>query len=232
MSQRHPASRRAQQDSNSEPDDVFVARVLHAGKWAERNQQILTVAMVVVAIAAAGLLYYRSYSRSLTQQAAQQLELIYQTVAMADTEGARTELGTFIERFGGTPYGPEARLLLGDLYLRDGSPQQAQAVLRPLGESPSEPIELQAAQLLAVAYEQDNQPQEAERLYLQIADRAELAFEVRDALAAAGRLRAERGDAAGALELYQRALDELEEDDPNRGLFEMRIEELRTATST
>lgn len=232
MSKRHPASHKTQQESAGEPDDVFVAQVLHAGKWAESNQQILTVLAVVVAIGIAGLLYYRSYRRSLTDQAAQQLELIYQTVAMADVEGARTELGTFIDRFGGTPYGPEARLLLGDLYLRAGSPQQAQAVLRPLGESPSEPLELQAAALLAAAYEQDNQPQEAERIYLQIADRSELDFEVLDALAAAGRLRAARGDNAGALELYERALEGLEPDAPQRGLFEMRIEELRTAAST
>lgn len=214
------------QDSS---DDVFVAKVLHAGKWAERNQQLVTVLAVVLAIGVAGLLYYRSYRRSMGEQAAQQLELIYQTVAMADVEGARTELGTFIERFGGTPYEREARLLLGDLYLRDGSPQQAQAVLRPLGDSPRAPIELQAAALLAAAYEQDGQSQEAERLYLAIADRSDLDFEVRDALAAAARLRTERGDREGALELYERAIEDLEEGDPERGLFEMRIEEIRAA---
>jgi predicted negative regulator of RcsB-dependent stress response len=231
MSQRHPASRKTQHESGSEPDDVFIARVLHAGKWAEKNQQVLTVLLVVVAIGVAGLLYYRSYRRSLGEQAAQQLELIYQTVAMGDVEGARTELATFIERFGGTAYEPEARLLLGDLYLRAGSPQQAQAVLRPLGESPSNPLEMQAAALLAAAYEQDNQADAAERTYLAIADRSELDFEVRDALAAAGRLRAARGDAEGALRLYERALERLPEDDPERGLFEMRIEELRTASA-
>jgi len=231
MSKRHPASHKTQQQPEQD-DDVFVARVLHAGKWAEKNQQVLTILMVVVAIGIAGLLYYRSYRRSLTEQAGQQLELIYQTVSIGDVEGARTELATFIERFGGTAYGPEARILLGDLYLREGSPQQAQAVLAPLGESPGDPLELQAAGLLAAAYEQDNQPQEAERIYLRIADRAELSFEIREALAAAARIRAGRGDAAGALELYERALADLEQDDPARGLFEMRIEELRSATST
>lgn len=231
MAQRHPAARRTAQHSKSEPDDVFVARVLHLGKWAEKNQQVVTVLVVVLAIAVAGLVYYRSYRRSLTEQAGQALEQIYQTVAMADVEGARTELGTFLERFGGTPYEAEARLLLGDLYLRDGSPQQAQAVLRPLGESPGEPLEFQAATLLAAAYEQDGQPAEAERVYLAIADRSDLDFQVRDALEAAARLRAERGDADGALELYQRALDGLEEGSPERGLYEMRIEELRSATS-
>jgi predicted negative regulator of RcsB-dependent stress response len=231
MSQRHPAARRTTPQSSNEPDDVFVARVLHLGKWAERNQQVITVLLVVVAIGVAGLVYYRSYRRSLGQQAAQQLELIYQTVAMADTEGARTELATFLERFDGTPYAAEARLLLGDLYLRDGSPEQAQAVLRPLGESPGEPLEFQAAMLLAAAYEQDGQTADAERTYLAIADRSDLSFQVRDALEAAARLRAAQGDSAGALELYQRALESLEEGSPERGLYEMRIQEIRSASN-
>ncbi len=231
MSQRHPAARRTAQQSNSEPDDAFLARVLHLGKWAEKNQQIVTVLAVLLAIAVGGLVYYRGYRRSLTEQASQALEQIYQTVSMADVEGARTELGTFLERFGGTPYEAEARLLLGDLYLRDGSPQQAQAVLGPLGESPGEPLEFQAATLLAAAYEQDGQGAEAERIYLAIADRSDLDFQVRDALESAARLRAERGDAQGALELYERALEGLEEGSPERGLYQMRIEELRTATS-
>ena len=231
MSQRHPAARRTAQQSANEPDDVFVARVLHLGKWAEKNQQLITVLAVVLAIGVAGLVYYRSYRRSLGAQAAQELEQIYQTVSMADVQGAQTELGTFLERFGGTPYEAEARLLLGDLYLREGSAQQAQAVLQPLGESPGEPLEFQAATLLAAAYEQDGQAAEAERIYLSIADRSDLDFQVRDALESAARLRAERGDTQGALELYERALDGLEEGSPDRGLYQMRIEELRSAAT-
>jgi hypothetical protein len=90
MSQRHPAARRTVHQSDSQPDDVFVARVLHLGKWAENNQQLLTVLAVVFALGVAGLLYYRSYRRSLAVQAAQQLVTIYQTVAISDAEGAPT----------------------------------------------------------------------------------------------------------------------------------------------
>ncbi len=226
MSQPKPVARKT-----ADADDVFVSRVLHASKWAERNQQVITVLAIVAAIAVAGLIYYRSYRRSLGDQAAQQLELIYQTVAISDTEGAKTELGTFLERFSGTAYEAEARILLGDLYLRDGSPQQAQAVLRPLGESPNGPLELQAATLLAAAYEQDGQGGEAETIYLAIANRSDLDFQVRDALESAARIRAARGDLEGALELYERAIEGLEEGAPERGVYEMRIEEIRSATS-
>ena len=231
MAKRHPGARRSKQQSGSEPDDVFVANVLHVGKWAEANQQLLTVAAVLVAILVAGLLYYRGYRTSLNQQAAQQLELVYQTVAIRDTEGAINELTTFLERFSGTAYEGEARLLLGELYLADGRAEQALAVLEPLGASPREPIELQGASLLAAAYEQVGRTSEAEEVYLSVADRSDLDFQVRNALAAAARLRADRGDAAGAIELYEQALEGLPEESPDRGLYEMRIAEIRAGTN-
>jgi hypothetical protein len=230
MSKRHPGSRRtAKQASSQEPDDVFVARVLHLGKWAEANQQLLTVLIVVVAILLAGLVYYRNYRSSLNMQAAQQLELVYQTAAIQDTEGAVNELTTFLERFSGTAYEGEARLILGEIYLRDGRSEQAHAVLEPLGRSPRRPIELQGASLLASAYEQVGRAAEAEEIYLLIASRSDLDFQVRNALAAAARLRSERGDLAGAIQLFERALDGLDEGAPARGLYEMRIAELRAA---
>jgi hypothetical protein len=231
MSKRHPGARRTRTESASEPDDVFVARVLHFGKWAEANQQLLTVLIVVAAILVAGLVYYRNYRASLNVQAAQQLELVYQTAAIQDTEGAINELTTFLERFSGTAYEGEARLLLGEIYLRDGRSEQAQAVLEPLGRSPRAPIELQGAALLAAAYEQVGRRQDAEQVYLTVASRSDLDFQVRNALAAAARLRSERGDVAGAIQLFEQALEGLEEESPERGLYEMRIAELRAGTN-
>lgn len=232
MAKRHPGSRRARQESSQEPDDVFVAKVLHFGKWAEANQQLLTVMIVVVAISVAGLVYYRNYRSSLAVQAAQELELVYQTVQIQDVEGAVDGLVTFLERFSGTAYEGEARLLLGDLYLRDGRSQQAEAVLEPLGSSPRSPIEFQGAALLAAAYEQEGRAGEAEEVYLGIADRSDMGFQVRNALASAARIRADRGDSRGAVALYQRALEELEEDSPERGLYEMRIAEIEASAIT
>jgi predicted negative regulator of RcsB-dependent stress response len=229
MSKRRP---QAHKSHHEEAEDAFVTNVLQAGKWAEANQQLLTIAVVVIAIGVGALLYFRSYRQNLAQQASTELEQVYQSVSINDLEGARTQLGTFLERFGGTPYEAEARLLLGDLYLRDGSPEQAEAVLRPLGASPREPIEFQGAALLAAALEEDRQWDEAQQVYLRIADRSDLDFQVRDALAAAARIRSAQGDTQGAVALYERLLDRLDENDPQRGLYEMRIEEIKAATNT
>jgi predicted negative regulator of RcsB-dependent stress response len=229
MAQRQPGTHRAKA---GEPDDVFVAKVLHAGKWAEANQRLLTILIVVVALAFVGFLYYRSYRGSLTEQAAQQLEVVYQSVAIQDTEGAIGQLVTFLERFSGTPYEGEARLLLGDLYLRTNRAEQAMAVLLPIGASPRGPIELQVASLLAVSYEQLGRADEAEATYMRIVGRSDMDFQVRNALAAAARIRRDRGDVAGAIQLYERALEDLDADDPQRGLYEMRIAEIRASTRT
>ena len=65
-------------------------------------------------------------------------------------------------------------------------------------------------------------------MYLAVADKATLDFEVRNALEAAARIRVTQGDRDGAIALYQRAMQGLDEDAPERGTFEMRIEELQS----
>lgn len=230
MSQKHPGARRTAKQEEHE-DDVFVAKVLEASNWAKGNQQLLTVLGVVLVIAFAGATYYGNYRDTLTQQAAQQLESIHQSIALQDREGAKTELATFLSRFDGTAYAGEARLLLGELYLQTNDPQQALAVLEPMAASPRDPIEFQAAALLAVAYEQDERWSDAEDLYLRIADRAELDFQIQDALTSAARIRAEQGNSTGAVELYQRILEDIDENAPIRGIFEMRIQELESGAT-
>lgn len=233
MAQKHPRSRRTRKQSADDGEDAFIASILDFSNWARDHQQVLTVAGVVTAILIAGGLYYNSYRSQLTEQATEQLETIYQSVAMSDVEGAKVDLATFLDRFAGTPHEAEARLLLGELYLESGEPQQAMAVLRPLGASPRAAIELQGANLLAAAYEQEERWAEAEAAYLRIADRAELDFQVRDALAAAARIRAAHlSNPQGAIELYEQVLAQLEENSPQRGAYEMRIQEIRSGQNT
>ena len=70
MSQHHPGSRRVHQSSSNEPDDVFIARVLHLGNWAEAHQQALVVLAVVLAIVVYGLYSYGNARVRMQQQAA------------------------------------------------------------------------------------------------------------------------------------------------------------------
>lgn len=231
MSNRQPGQSRSKQ-SQGEPDDLFIARVLDLRRWAQANQQVMTVLGVLAVIAVAGVLYYGNYRSGLNDQAAQQLEVVHQSIAIDDLQGAQDQLILFLERYSGTAYEGEARLLLGEIYLKNGQPQQAQAVLEPLGQRPRAPIDLQATMLLAKAFEQDQQWADAEAAYLRVADRSDLSFQIHEALSSAARLRAEQGNAPGAIALYQQALERLEENDPMRGHFEMRIAELEAGRDT
>ena len=221
-------TRRTSSDRQELDDDVFVARILETGNWIKSNQQTMVIAAVVLVVALASLVYYRSYRGTLQEQASNQLEQIHQQTAVGDLDGARNALILFLDRFGKTPYAGEARMLLGELYLSVSAPDQARAVLEPMARAPREPLELQAASLLAAAYEQEGRWSDAEALYLRVADRSQLDFQVRDALASAARIRASQGNATGAADLYRRILAGMDANAPDRGLWEMRLAEVTT----
>ena len=225
-------SKRRTSQSSHDADDSFVVGVLEVTNWARANQQLMTVGGVLLAILIAGGFYYMNFRSQMNERAAESLETIYQSISINDTEGAKIDLATFLDQFGSTAYEGEARLVLGELYLESGDPQQALAVLEPIGQRPGSPVALQSATLLAQAYEQEGRWEEAEDTYLSIADRSDLDFQVRDALVAAARIRSAQGDGEGAIELYEEVLGALDENAPNRGQFEMRIEEIRSGSNT
>lgn len=219
------------------PEDALTARALAFWNWARQNTQVLIAAGVVLAVAIGAGLYYYDYQQNLRMQAAQELERIHQTMAAAEPEAARTELQSFIDRFGETTYGTEARLLLAELHLRQDQPAEAISVLQPGTERLGDPLGLQAAFLQAAAYEEAARPDDAEALYLRIAEEAELGFQVRQALADAARLRAREGDYAGAADLYQRALDTFDDDEEaataasQRSTYRLRLAEMQAAAT-
>ncbi|MFW6199102.1 MAG: tetratricopeptide repeat protein [Gemmatimonadota bacterium] len=210
--------RRPSRQGSDSPEDALSARLLSLGAWARENTQVVVISGIILAIAAAAGLYYYNFQQDVRMQAAEEFERIQQTVVgVGDTQTALTELQTFLDRFGDTPLAPEARLLLAEAHLNEGSPQQAIETLQPVVGNLGPPIAIQAAFLLGSAYEEAGQYGDAEELYLRIADEAELTFQVRNALAAAARMRAESEDYAGAAELYRRILDTYDDQEEAEG---------------
>lgn len=230
MAQRHPtSSRRADKPSSSnEAEDAFVARVFELSTWARENTQTLAVLLIVVVAIGAGVRYWVSYQADVAEQAVVELEQIQQATRLGDPEAAKTQLQQYIERFGGTPYAEEARLVLAELHLESGFPHLALDALEGSSASLREPIGIQIAILAAKAHESAGQLDRAEAGYLEVADRAELGFQVVNALGDAARVREMNGDLAGAVELYEDILVRLE-DAPaeQRGPYEMRLAEVR-----
>lgn len=227
--------RRPSSQGSDSPEDALSARVIALSAWARENSQVVIIAGIVLAIAAAAGLYYYDFQQDVRMQAAEEFERIQQTVVgVGDTQTALTELQTFLDRFGDTPLAAEARLLLAEAHLHEGDSQQAIQTLQPVVGSLGRPIAIQGAFLLGSAYEEAEQHADAQDIYLRIADEADLTFQVRNALDAAARVRAQMDNYAGAAELYRRVLDTFAEDGDqppdaaagDRAMYQLRLAEM------
>jgi predicted negative regulator of RcsB-dependent stress response len=220
------ASSKHKPEEKKEAEDVFVEKVLQATKWAKANTQFLVFAGVVIVVVVAGTMYYGAWRDSQTDRAVAQLEQLQQSVTFGERESAKASLVQFIEAFGGTPFELEARLILGQVLLEDQTPEEAVEALAPaVREMDSHPVGIQAAFLMAAAYEEAGRLDEAERMFLRISNTAELTFQIREAVSGAARVRMLRENYAGAAELYQEVLDDMEADDPERSYWAMRLAE-------
>lgn len=211
-------------------DDAFVAGALEFSAWARQRRNTLIAIVVALVSAVTILLYVRSIRADNEARAVGELEGIAQLVESGDRMSARESLNQFLERYGSTRHATEARLLLGQLHVEEGDSQGAVGVLQPAAGSLNNPVGLQSALLLAVAYENLERWSDAERIYMDVSRSNALEFQVRDALADAARVRLEQGNREGALQLYRQILEKLDSDDPARGIFEMRVAELTAAT--
>ncbi len=221
-SYRKPGSRPPKPESPLDKEDAFVATTLEVSQWAQRNRPIVTLGAVVLVLGIAAFVYYGRYRDTLYSNAANQLEELQMRMASGSPTELQADLGLYLERFSGTPFADEARLALAHVNAGVGDYEAAAEVLRPLAGDVDEPLGAQAAAMLAAISEDIGDLQVAEELYERLADRARLGFQVREALSNAARLRHGQGDAAGALALYDRLLEEMDEEDPDRGVVEMR----------
>ena len=227
MAQRHPGSsrRRSGDSKNVEADDVFIARVLEFSGWARSNSQVLILFGIAVAVVIVSAVYYANWRQTQANTAIAELERIAQSVGISDPEASKISLEQYLERFSGTTYASEARLLLAQLYMDGGQAGQALTTLEAAGASMRDPMGVQLATLQARALAEQLDTDAAEALYLRIADDAELAFQRVAALEDAARIRMEAGDYSGAAQLYQRLVDSEDTSLEQRPVYEMRLGE-------
>jgi predicted negative regulator of RcsB-dependent stress response len=227
----HPTRRRIAPDAAVADDDVFVAKVFEVSTWAQRNSQLLILAGVAVALLVGGAIYYASYRRDNERQAIQALEAVQQVVSFGLPEEAEVRITEYLTRFGGTRYATEARLMLGQLHLKQGRTDQAITVLEEAKGSADDAIAVQVGMLLGRAFEAAGRMPDAEQEYMSVASSADMEFQKRDALASVARVRTLQGNHAGAVEIYRQILADLPESDPERGLYEMRLAEATAQTA-
>lgn len=226
MTTRHPTARRTHRPQPTS-DDLFVEKVLETTVWARSHRRALIAGSIALVVLLTSALWYRSYRAQRTDRAATELTQIRQTLLTGNDALAIRDLETFLDRYGGTPSEPEARLMLGQALLNTSQPQRAIEVVEPQAGNLRRPLGPAAAFLLADAYESATQLDRAEAVHLNIAERAPFLYQQQRALDAAARLRIERGDDTGAVQLYDRLLALLPADNPDRMVYEMRRAEAR-----
>ncbi len=220
------SSRRRAQQAPTEPDDAFIAQIMEITAWVRSHSRAVILMTVALVAIVAGSYYYVRQQASVRERATLELEQIQEVLLLGERDAAQGQLASFIARFPESPQVDEARILLGQLHLEQAAPADAIPVLREASGSMRGPLAIQAAVLLAAAYEESGDFERAEELYLGVADRSDLTFQKRDALADAARLRAARGDLEGAAQLYRRILVLLGDDHPLSDLYRMRLAEL------
>ncbi len=227
---RKPATHRNEPEPSVATDeDAFVSATVRATDWARRNRTLLGLLLVVVAVSVVSLVYYASYRQTLRADAAVQLESLQQRIDAGQQDGVRADLEVFLERYGSTQFAGEARLALAQALVSEGESDAAAQVLEPIARDVGRPLGAQAAAQLAGVFEDLGNQQGAEALYMRLADRDDLGFHARDALASAARMRQARGDHAGALALYDRLLESPEDLGPTASLIELRRAEAAAA---
>lgn len=207
-------------------DDAFAVRVLEFTAWARDRTHVLVIAAAIAVLLVVGVVFWFGQRQQRMEQAAQELEQIQSAVFFEEAGQARVQLRTFLDRFGGTPYGVEARLLLAELLLADQDPEEAIRVLEAVAPSDRNPLRIQASILLGVAYEQAERWDDAEDLYGWLRRNAEFSFQRRSAGERLAQVLLVTGDSAGARDVLSEIVDDLEEGSPDRSYFEMRLAEL------
>lgn len=225
------AKRRPTQPGTPTPpttgEDAFAATVLRFLGWAQTRTQTLIVLIVVLVVVAVGSVYWYRQRSAQLDAAAGELEQLQQSIAFDDLATAQASLAGYLERYGGTSYEVEARLLLARVHLVSASdPTSAIEVLQAVAPDFGSPIHVDATFMLAAAFEQAGRWGEASGTYRELMEGVDFEFQEMEAMAGLARSQLASGDTASAVQAYQEILELLDSDAPDRSWFEMRVAEL------
>lgn len=223
---KHPTSSRVHREDHG-PDDAFVSAVKRSYAWSTENSRVVITAIALVILLGGGTIWYLSQQRQMENQAITRFNEVQQTIQSGNTQLAIRDLRSYLDTFGGTRAGDQARLTLANILIAEDQAEEAIEVLEGVSADLDEPYGLAGARLQAVAYEELGNVDMAVRTYERVASNARFAFERREALADAARARHEAGEPEHAARLYERVVATFEENEAGRGYYEMWLAEAR-----
>ena len=169
--------------------------------WVRGHSRIVGIAAVVVAAAAGVWWIVRSQNEANEVAASRQLVAAQRSVGAGNLPLAAADLRKLTERYGSTRAGAEARVLLAQVLLQQGKPDEAIKLLA--GGGPDGPMASSVHALRAAALEQTGKPAEAAAEYLLAAGSSPLKGEAESLKADAARAWLAAGRKADALRIWQ-----------------------------
>jgi predicted negative regulator of RcsB-dependent stress response len=221
---------RSRRPAAPDTEDVVLARAIEFSEWARRNAVAVIITAVALVALVGGAIYYRTYQAERSARAAADFMQLEQSAGMvADPVVIGADLQRFIDRYSGTEYADEARVLLGRLHLQAGQPAEA---IPPLAEAARRAgrtaIGAQAGLLLGAAHEQTGNPAAALEAYDEVSRRARFELDQRQALEAIAALQLQQGDATAAANVYRDLVARSAEGSMHRAVYEMRMTEAQS----
>jgi len=186
--------------------EPFLERVIG---WTRSHRQITSWVGAAIIVGVILFVWTASSTRRSEAIAGRQLQGARYAFDNQNLPLAASELARIVENYSGTNAAAEGRLLLAQVRLLQGQPQQAVELLRDFAPSAGAGFRAQAYGLLGAAYENLGRPREAAGAYQAGAERARMDFLKAQMLSDAGRAWAAAGDTAKAIAAYRRIVDEL-----------------------
>lgn len=210
-----------------ETDHGILEQLLEAHAWVKAHSRSVITASVTLGLLLAAGLYYRNYVHDLQAAALVELERVRETVASGNTSLAINDLQRFLAQYDATKAAREARLMLATELLKVNRPQEAIEAVSELAQRPGNgPLAARAALLVGAAMQAQGDTVGAIQHYLSYADRMPMDYLKQDALGAAARLQAFKGEYAAAAATYKRLLELVPEESVDRPIYELRIAEM------
>ena len=176
------------------------------GAWVNAHRQ-LSIWVGIILLVAAGLFTWNLLTKRREEEiASRELQGARFAFENQNLPLAASELAKVVENYSGTNAADEARLLLANVRLLQGQPQQAVAVMKDYAPGAGSAYRAQAYGLLGGAFENMGRFREAGFAYEDGSAAARLDFMKAQFLADAGRAWTVAGDTARAVTTFQRIL--------------------------
>ena len=202
-----------------------------AGAWLSAHRQVAFWVGGIIILAAGLFVWKWSTDQREEEVASRALQAARFAYENQNLPFAASELAKVIADYDGTNAAEEARLVLANVRLMQGQPNQAVTVLKDYAPSAGAPFRAQAYGLLGSAYENSGHFREAGEAYENGSAAARLDFMKAQGLADAGRAWTAAGDTAKAIAAYRRIVKEFEKQ-PAAGEAKVRLGELTKGTAS